>query len=420
MSLKEHIKGLAKKDVISWALFDFANSSYSVLILSFVFPIYFKDIVAGSQYGDFYWGLIGSISILIAGIVSPVIGTIADHDSRRKSKFIWCVVLSTIATLFLFFCKSGTLVFASLVFIASNLFYSLSTSLYDSFLASVSTKKNAGAVSGLGYGLGYLGGIVAMLLLKPLYTHGYSGEFEFLYRLTFPITALFFIVFSVPSFVYLKDKKSVKNVKRKDGIIALTKLGIKKTIKSIKNFKNNKDLAWFLVAFYCMSDALATIFAFISLYAIKTIGMSIDKVAIIFIIVQVVAIPASFLFGWLADRIGQKKVLLVSIFGWICVALLLVFGSSEFLMYCIAVLTGLVIGGSQSVARSWFSNVVPENKRFEMFGFNSFASKVSATIGPILFGVISSFTGNERLAMLSVVPFFVASFIIFFTLKEKP
>jgi len=104
-------KELFKKDVLSWAMFDFANSSYSLLILSFVFPIYFKEIVAGNQYGDFYWGLIGSLSILLAGIASPVIGAIADYDSKKKPKFIICVILSFIATAFLFFSNSRTLIF---------------------------------------------------------------------------------------------------------------------------------------------------------------------------------------------------------------------------------------------------------------------------------------------------------------------
>ena len=231
-------KNIFKKDVLSWALYDFANSSYSLLIMSFIFPIYFKEVIAGAQYGDFYWGLISSISVLLAGIVSPVIGAAADYDYRKKRKFIWCVILSTIATFLLFFSKSGTLIFASLVFIASNLFFLLAASLYDSFLAHVSSKKNAGTVSGLGYGLGYLGGIIAMLLLRPLYSQGYSGEFELLYKLTFPLTALFFILFSLPSFYYLKEKKVNSKNSCKKSLINLTKIGFKNTFKNLKELNN--------------------------------------------------------------------------------------------------------------------------------------------------------------------------------------
>ena len=397
-------------------MFDFANSSYSLLILSFIFPIYFKEVIAGMQYGDFYWGLIGSVSILLAGIVSPVIGAVADYDLRKKRKFIWCVVLSTIATLLLFFSNSKTLIFTSLVFIASNLFFTLAQSLYDSFLAHVSSKKNAGTVSGLGYALGYFGGIVAMLLLKPFYTNGYAGEFETAYKLTFVLVALFFIVFSVPSFFFIKEKMS--KVERKN-IFELSKIGFANTIETFKQFRKEKHLAWFLIAFYLMSDALVTVFAFISLYAIQTLGLSVAEVGTIFIIVQVIGIPSAFFFGWLADKKGQRKILLVTIVVWILIVLLLGFGKTKLIMYIVAVLTGLVIGGSQSIARSWFSNLVPEKKRFGLFGFNSFASKVSATVGPVLFGAISSFFGSQRIAMFSIAPFFIASWIIFYNIKEK-
>ncbi|MBS3092551.1 MFS transporter [Candidatus Pacearchaeota archaeon] len=412
-------KNIFKKDVLSWALYDFANSSYSLLIISFIFPIYFKEIIAGAQYGDFYWGLISSISVLLAGIVSPVIGAAADYDYRKKRKFILCVILSAIATFLLFFSKSGTLIFASLVFIASNLFFLLASSLYDSFLAHVSSKKNAGTVSGLGYGLGYLGGIIAMLLLKPLYTNGYSGEFEALYKLVFPLTALFFILFSLPSFYYLKEKRIASKNPKKESFVNLTKIGFRDTFKNLKELRKNKPLAWFLVAFYFMNDALVTIFAFISLYAIQTLSLSVSEVTIVFLIVQVVGIPSAFLLGWLADKKGQRRILLASIALWILIVFLLSFGSSKFMMYLVAVLTGLVIGGSQSIARSWFSNIVPRKKRFGLFGFNSFASKISATVGPVLFGAISSFSGNQRIAMLSLAPFFIISFIIFSRIKQE-
>jgi UMF1 family MFS transporter len=409
-------KEMFRKDILAWALYDFGNSSYSLFILSFIFPVYFKEVIARSQYGDFYWGLIGSISILIAGLVSPVLGAAADYDNKKKTKLIWCTLLSILATFLLYFSGSGTLIYASLIFMCSNLFYLLAYSFYDSFLARVSSKKNAGIVSGFGYGLGYLGGIIVLLLMKPLYSGGYTGEHDSIYRLIFPLTALFFLIFSLPSFIYLKDKK-VKS--KQKSIFDITKASFLKTAKAFKEFKKEKHLAWFLVAFYFMNDALTTIFAFVSLYGVQTLKLSINQIGIILLIVQVIGIPAAFFFGWLADKMGQRKVLLINLFGWVLITLLLGFGSSMTLAYIAAVLTGLFIGGSQSVARSWFSNIVPERKRFVLFGFNSFASKISAVIGPILFGAVSSFSGNQRLAMLSLVPFFIISFIIFYNIKKE-
>src|SRR3989344_9654080 len=158
-------QGLNKKQIFSWALFDFANSSYSLLIISFVFPIFFKEVIAGSN-GDFWWGLNISISILIGGLLSPIIGAIVDHDSRKKIKFIIFTSLSIIGTALLFFTGSDMLLFSSLLFITTNVFYEIALVLYDSFLTHISTKDNAGVISGLGWGLGYIGGITAMLLLR--------------------------------------------------------------------------------------------------------------------------------------------------------------------------------------------------------------------------------------------------------------
>lgn len=412
------LKHFLRKNVLSWGFFDFANSSYTVLIGSFIFPVYFKEVIAGAQYGDFYWGLIGSISVLLAGLVSPVMGAVADYDSRKKSKFIWCVLLSIIATALLFFSSSGTLIFASLVFICANLLVLLSQSLYDSFLSHVSSKKNAGTVSGFGYGLGYLGGIVAMLLLKPLYVNGYAGEYEFMYKLALVGTALFMLVFSLPSFFYLRDKKRNVSV-RNESLFELAKKGFGNTFIAFKELKKEKHIAWFLIAFYFMNDALVTIFAFTSLYATETLNLTLSQIGTLFIIVQVVAIPASVIFGMLADKFGQRRILLLSVFGWIIVDLILFFAHSWYTMLVMATLTGLVIGGSQCIARSWYSNIVPDKKRFVMFGFNSFASKIAVTIGPVLFGVVSSFSGNQRLAMLSLLPFFVISWIIFYFIKKE-
>ena len=182
-----------KKQAISWAFYDFANSAYMLLIFSFVFPIYFKENVVGVNLGDFYWGLAISISILLGGLASPIIGAIADYDTRKKRKFILFATLSMIGTASLFFVKPGMLIFGLILFILTNLFFEIAQILYDSFLPHVTTKENSGKISGLGWGLGYLGGIIAMLLFKPLYEFGYITGFEQTYLLTFPLTALFLL-----------------------------------------------------------------------------------------------------------------------------------------------------------------------------------------------------------------------------------
>ncbi len=414
--LDRFFRNTNKKEALSWALYDFANSAYALLILSFVFPIYFKEVVVGVEKGDFYWGLLISISILIGGLLAPVIGAIADYDSRKKIKFIIFAVVSMIGTAFLFFSGSDKLLLVSLIFLISNIAFELAQTLYDSFLARVSTKETVGRISGMAWGLGYIGGVAAMLAFKPLYENGYAGEFEFGYKLVFPLTALFFFLFSLPSFIFFKDTASNK---ASESFPVLIKQGVKSVVGTIKNLKQHKNIAWFLVGFYFVNDALVTIFAFIPLYARTTFGMEFKEILMLLLVVQVIAFPAATLLGLLSDKMGSKKILLFTIAIWAIIVVLLSLATTKAMFYMIALLTALVIGSSQAIARSWLSKLVPDEKRSEFFGFNSFASKIAATTGPVLFGAISVATGSQRLAMAALAPFFIIAFIIFTTIKEE-
>jgi len=409
-------KGVSKKEALSWAFFDFANSSYSLLIISFVFPIYFRDVIAGGgPVADFYWGLVVAISVLAGGLSAPVIGAIADYDTRRKRKFILFSLLAMIGTAAFYFTGSGLLLFSSLLFIATNIFFELAVVFYDSFLARVSSKATTGRISGLGWGLGYLGGIVAMLLLAPLYSQGYGGELDSMYKLTFPFVSLFFLAFALPAFFFIREPTSFR---KKESLLTLIRIGFQRTWNTIKEVKKHKNIAWFLVGFYFLNDALVTLFAFTPIYAKTTFALSFSEILILLFVVQLIGFPASVIFGWLSDTKGPKRILLLTLGLWSVIIILLSIANSKEMFYVIASLIGLVVGSSQAVARSWLSKIIPEEKRAEFFGFNGFASKISATTGPVIFGAVSAITGNQRIAMLALLPFFLIAFLIFSRLKE--
>lgn len=403
------------KVALSWAFFDFANSSYSLLIFTFVFPIYFKEVIAGARTGDFYWGLITSISILAAGVFGPIVGAMADYDGRKKRKFVFFAISAILGTALLYFAGPGSLLFASLLFIITNFFFTLATTFYDAFLGNVSSPATVGRISGLGWGLGYLGGILAMLLLRPLYESGYEGGLEGWYKLTFPLTAIFFLVFSLPSFFFLKEFSSPVF---RESLRKRLKIAIANIFRTLREVKRHRDIVWFLLGFFLLNDALVTVFAFMPIYARTTLSMSFTEISILLLLTQVVAFPATIFFGWLADKKGPKKILLFSLGFWALLMLVLALATSKAVFYALALLTGLVVGSSQSVARSWFSTLVLEEMRFELFGFNGLASKLSATVGPLLFGTISVLTGNQRLSVLALIPFFVIAFAIFIKIPE--
>ncbi|OGJ42573.1 hypothetical protein A3B60_00655, partial [Candidatus Peregrinibacteria bacterium RIFCSPLOWO2_01_FULL_39_12] len=347
--MKQFLKEITKKDALSWAFFDFANSSYYLLICSFVFPIYFKEVIAGNNMGDFWWGFSISISILLGALFSPIIGAIADYDKKRKRKLIIFTVLSVIGTASLYFTGSNTLLFASLIFIATNFFFEIALTIYNSLLPQVSTKETVGLISGLGWGLGYIGGIAAMLILQPLYDGGIENDF---YKLTFPLTAVFFLLFSIPVFIFIKEDTKTQT---KKSFLSLIKIGCSRVFNTIKDIRKHKDIAWFLLAFYFVNDALVTIFAFVPIYAKTTLSFTVSEITILLLLVQLIGFPATLFFGWLSDKKGSKKILLSTIFIWGMIVILLATATTKGLFYFAAISTGLVVGSSQSIARSWLS-----------------------------------------------------------------
>lgn len=408
--------GVSKKEAVSWAFFDFANSSYSLLIMSFVFPIYFKEVIAAGSYGDFWWGFAVSLSILIGGLAAPIIGSIADYDARRKRKFIIFSVISMIGTGALYFTGPNRLIFSLFIFVITNIFFEIAITLYDSFLVHVSSEKTAGRISGFGWGLGYIGGIAAMLAFKPLYAKGFIGDLEPVYKLTFPLTALFFFIFAMPSFLFIKEHLQIK---RQEPLLKIVKIGLANTLKTLKEIKKHKKIALFLLGFYLMNDVLVTFFSFMPIYARTTLGLSISEISLLLLIVQLIGFPSAVFFGWLSDKKGAKKILLSTIGVWCVIIVLAAIATSIQIFYIVSILTGLVVGSSQAVARSWFSRLIPKDKRCEFFGFNGFASKIAATTGPLVFGLISSITGNQRIAVFSLLLFFIASFLIFLRIEEN-
>jgi len=189
-------------------------------------------------------------------------------------------------------------------------------------------------------------------------------------------------------------------------------------ISTIKNWRDNKHILLFLLAFYFLTEGIVTLTYFISLYAATTLKITTTQIAIVFIITQFVSIPSTIILGRYSDKIGYRKVIISSLFIFTIATILLSFAKTLTMVYLVAILIGLVLGVAQSNSRAWFTKIIPEEKRSELFGFNALASKISATIGPPLFGLISVATGNQRLAMISIIIYFVIALILFYKAKE--
>ncbi len=382
--------------IFSWTLFDFANTAFYVLILTVGYPLYFKKIVVGSGAGDALWGLSFRISMLVVAVLSPILGAVADYGAGKK-RFLWLfTLLCVLSTAALFFVHESMIVMGMIFLILANIGFEAGLVFYDAFLPEIATERSYGRVSGYGFAMGYLGSLVTLLIAMPLYGGGFEPENLLNVRLSFLIAAAMFLIFALPLFVMVPDKQRHASLK-----LDFVKVGVGRIRKTFQEFSRYKNVAKFLLAYFIYIDAINTIIIFSSIFADETLKLPIQDIIIFFAIVQTSAVIGSVLFGIMADKIGHKKTLVVSLLLWLVVVALAYYVADAAMFFGVGVFAGIALGSSQSSSRSLMSSIIPKEKKTEFFGFYSFFGKASAILGPVLFGVVSSYA-SQRIALVSV------------------
>lgn len=398
------------KKIFVWSLFDFANTSYAIIVATFLYAVYFKKVVAqGQSIGDLYWSLATSISMLITAIISPVLGAIADYSAGKKRFLLFFTLLCIFSTASLYFVNQGNIFSGVLLFVLANIGFEAGLVFYDSFLPEITEPKNYGRVSGYGFAAGYFGSIASLSLVFPFINDGNIRE-------TFIVSALFFLIFSLPLFLFLKDTR--KKVERSENYF---KVGYKRVYNTISHLKDYKNLATFLLAFFFYIEGVNTVIYFAGNYASTTMNFSEMELIYFFLTVQTTAIIGSVLFGIIADSIGQKKSIIYTLLIWIITVFLAYIIETKNQFYLVGLLAGAAMGSCQSISRSLMSLLTPPEKKTEFFGFYSFFGKSSAIVGPLVFGLVSYFTNSQRFAIISVAFFFIVGIFILLKVQEpKP
>jgi UMF1 family MFS transporter len=407
--------GASRLQVLSWTLFDFANTCFYVIILTVGYPIYFKEVVAsGTERGDFFWGLSFSISMLIVAILSPILGAAADHGAGKKRFLGIFTAICILATASLFFVQESMILTGIILLIVANIGFEAGLVFYDAFLPEIATERTYGRVSGYGFAMGYVGSLVSLIIAFPLYQNGFEASNLINIRTSFLIAASFFLIFALPLFFVLPDRQRVGSLK-----LNFAKIGLQRVRTTFREFGQYANVGRFLIAYFVYIDGVNTIIIFSSIFARETLQFDLSEIVIFFAMVQTSAIIGSLIFGVLADKFGQKRMLNVSLMIWMAIVVTAYFVTSKEMFYVLGLFAGIALGSSQSTSRSLMSLITPKNKKTEFFGFFSFFGKASAIIGPLLFGVISSFV-NQRTAILSVGFFLILGFLLLRRVKEQP
>jgi len=389
-----------RAQVWSWALFDFANSAYPAVITTAVFPVFFKDVIVGGEggRGEFWWGLAVSASAFFVAVTAPMLGAIADRSRARKQFMVFYTLVCVAGVAAMALLGEGMLATGFAVFVVANVGFESALVFYNAYLPDIAPKRRLGWVSGLGFGLGYVGSAIGLGIALILYTFLGTGL-----DVVWLATAAFFLIFSIPAFRNLPGSRGAST-----SVASAAALGIRDLWEVVLYIWRTKDLRNFLFAFFFYIDGVLTIIVMASLIATESFGFTQTGTIILFFIVQFSALAGAFALAKPTDVLGPKKVLTGVLVLWTAAGIASYFIQSQGAFYVLAVVAGFGLGSVQSASRALMASLIPDGQEAKLFGFYALCGKSSSVIGPLLFGlVVLAFGGDQRPAMLALTALFV-------------
>jgi len=406
--------------VVSWALYDWANSAFATVILAGFFPLFFRDVWSAGEASaeiTFRLGLANSVASLVIVALGPVLGAIADRGGARKRFLASFLALGVTTTGALTWVAMGQWAAALALFVLSTIGFLGANVFYDALIVSVTSEDRYDVVSALGYALGYLGGgllfagCVTMTLWPTRF--GLAGQ-EQAVRLSFLLTALWWAVFSIPLFAFVREAGGAPGL----GVVRAVRDGFAQLAGTFREVRRLRMVFLFLVAYWLYIDGVDTIIRMAVDYG-RALGFGANGLIVALLITQFVGFPAAIAFGRIGARLGAKTGILIGIGVYVIVTVWAFFMDSVWEFYALAVTIGLVQGGVQALSRSLYARLIPPEKSAEFFGFYNMLGKFAAVVGPVLMGWVGVATGNPRLAILSIVVLFLAGGGLLYLVQPK-
>ncbi|MCP5072082.1 MAG: MFS transporter [Rhodobacteraceae bacterium] len=406
----------------AWCSYDWANSAFPTVIMTFIFSVYFAQSVASTQVeGTVLWSWALTASALLVAITSPMLGAVADFYGPRKPWLLVFTATCIAFTALLWFVQPATeFVFLALgLYIVAAITYQFAIIFYDAMLKSIAPHKLLGRISGWGWATGYVGGLLCLVLCLWIVKTGGAGVFGLdadraePVRLTTLLVALWFAVFAVPLFLFVPDRPNSGL-----SLVAATKAGLRQLPSTLAMLRLNPPVARFLVAHMLYTDGLVTLFAFGGIYAASEFGMALADILVFGIVLNVAAGTGAACFAWVDDAIGSKNTILLALTGLILSSTGLVLAQSEWLFWLLAITLGFFVGPAQAAGRSLMARLAPVGIETEMFGLYALAGKATAFIGPLALGLVVQWTGSQRAGMTIIVVLLLSGLIVLTSVTE--
>lgn len=380
---------LKKRQHWAWYMYDFGNSAYAAVILLAVFSAYFKGTVVGGAEGSRLWGLALGSAMLVVAIISPFLGAIADFTASKKRLLLFFSAMSWFFTALLFFVQKGSVWMGFLFFVLAEIGYRGGQVFYNALLPEIASPDEMGKVSGNGWAIGSVGGIVCLLIILPfiILTKGDPATNGLVVRGSFVFTALFFASSASLLFLRVKETRTGNSLPPGETYLSIAVKRLASTFKAVRHFR---QFLTFTISFLIYNDGILMALDFAAIIGAVLFGMNQTQLIIFMIIVQVTSALGAWLFGLIGDKIGYKKALVISLVLMIAAVVWMIFAQNLFFYFIIGALAGFALTGVQSISRTMTGLFAPESKATEFFSFFAVAGKSSSFIGPTVFGLLSA------------------------------
>lgn len=403
-------------------MYDFANSGYTTVVLTAIFNTYFVGVIAAHAVGGratLYWTLTMVAANAIVLLTAPVIGAVADFGAHKKRFLVITTSGCILFTAALATVGPDDLMWAVVLVILATVMFSAGENIIAAFLPEIAPPNELGRVSGYGWALGYIGGLLVLALCLAYVSWAESrgqGAAEYV-PVTLLITAGMFALATLPTFIWLKERAQKNRLADGEHMLAV---GFKRVYRTWRDAKRFRDLSRFLVALTVYQSGVYTVIVLAAIYAQKVMGFTTRDTISMILVVNITAAIGAFAFGQLQDRLGSVRTLILTLLLWIAALLIVYIGESRSMFWLAANLIGLALGSSQSAGRALVGLFSPPGRSAEFFGLWGMAVKLAAIIGPFSYGLITYFShGDHRLAILSTNVFFIAGLVLLLTVNEQ-